>query len=234
MLGTNHGPKYRNIHGIKKPMKIKPGQYVVDTDGAKAYRCLYGARRDISIARAMIEHCCGQNLDSEDDHEADAEEAFWTAALIRYSRARKGYAKRKDHLSAWENLSPELSRIDNEMRMLRDKLYAHGIGIGEDYQVFSTIGESFTGDTRVYAVAIGTTRVSSPRSDKAKEFILLLDHLSKKIFRLETSQHSKLLASLQSCSSNELISQRIYKPQLNFDDSSSLYRREKNRYSGDI
>lgn len=214
-------------------MKIKPGQYVVDTESTKAYRCLYGARRDLSIARAMIVHCCGQKSDYEDDGEGDAEEAFWTAALVRYSRARKGYAKRKEHLRAWDNLSPELSKIDVEMRMLRDKLYAHGIGIGEDYQVFATIGESFTGNTRVWAVAIGTTRVSSPGSDKAKEFLLLLDHLSEKIFRLETSQHSKLLAELQSSPSNELINQGIYKPQLNFDDSSSLYRKEKNRYSDD-
>ncbi len=215
-------------------MKIKPGQYLVENDDAKAYRCLYGARRDISTARTMIKNCCGQNPDSEDDNETDAEEAFWTAALIRYSRARKGYAKRKEHLSAWKNLSPELSKIDNEMRMLRDKLYAHGIGIGEDYQVFSTIGESFTGENRVYAVAIGTTRVISPGSDKAKEFLHLLDYLSEKILNLENFQHSKLLKSLQSCSSNELVSQGIYKPQLNFDDSSPLYRKEKNRYSVDI
>lgn len=215
-------------------MKINPGQYVVGTDSAKAYRCVYGARRDLSIARAMISHCCDQNLDCEDEREPDAEEAFWTAALIRYSRARKGYAKRKEHLSAWENLSQFFLKIDIEMRMLRDKLYAHGIGIGEDYQVFATIGESFTGGIRVYAVAIGTTRVSSPGSDKAKEFLLLLDHLIEKISRLETFQHSKLLAELQSLSSDELTSQGIYKPQLNFDDSSSLYRREKSRYSDDI
>jgi hypothetical protein len=216
---------------MEKPMKIEPGQYVVDTDNSKAYRCLYGARRDISIAQAMISHCCDQNLNGR---EADAEEAFWTAALIRYSRARKGYAKRKEHLLAWENLSPFFSKIDIEMRMLRDKLYAHGIGIGEDYQVFATIGESFAGDARVYAVGICTRRISSPGSDKAKEFLLLLDHLSEKISRLEHFQHSKLLTELQSYPSNEVTSQGIYKPQLNFDDSSSLYRREKNRYSDDI
>ncbi len=215
-------------------MKIEAGQYIVKTDSAKAYRCVYGASRDISIAKEMIERCCSQNLGLEDEREADIEEAFWTTALIRYSRARKGHGKRKEHIAAWENLSPELSKIDVEMRMLRDKLYAHGTGIGEDYQVFATVGDSFTGTVRVYGVGIGTKRVVSPGSDKAKEFLLLLDHLSRKILRLETVQHSKLLAELQSCSWNEVKSDGTYKPQLNFDDSSSLYRREKSSYSDEI
>lgn len=183
---------------LRQVLNMELGRCVIKGETAGRFRSLCVASKDLEIARDFIQRCIHDDPESDEDFE-ESEEANWTAALIRYARAFAiGQPHRWDHQRALSQLSCDSQRRNGRIRVLRDKLYAHPVGLGEDMAVTATVGYDLVGRFVVYGAGIAMTRISSPGVDEARGFIELLDGLIPLVKAMEDEQHALLLAEIRS------------------------------------
>lgn len=139
----------------------------------RALQSLAGARIDLRVAEDMIQHC----IDTDDEiHEMcdELEEACWTAALTRYKRAFSQASWAADEVVI-SNLTYEQFESHFFFLFLRDRLFSHSLGFGEDFEITAAVFPQ--GGARLGIVGVGPRprRISSPGADLAKDFLDLLN-----------------------------------------------------------
>ena len=150
---------------------MEMGNYRLRTP-AVALQSLAGARIDLRIVEEMLQHC----LDPDGEVHAlcdELEEACWTTAVIRYARcfsARSWPAREV----VTDKLSANQLETHHYFRFLRDKMFGHAIGVGEDFEVTAAVCPGTSRKLEVVAVGPRPRRISSPGSDLAKEFLELV------------------------------------------------------------
>lgn len=133
---------------------------------------LAGAHYDLWVTEDMLSHC----LDTTDPvHELceELEEACWTAAIVRYERAFDGLPKRLSSI-VLSNLNSAQLESHHFFRYLRDKMFAHRTGVGDDLQARGAVFPQANGALHLVNVAPRASRISSLGTDKATEFHALV------------------------------------------------------------
>lgn len=133
---------------------------------------LAGAYYDLWVTEDMLSHC----LDTSDPvHQAceELEEGCWTAAIVRYERAFNGLPKRLSSL-VLSHLSPSQMESHHFFRFLRDKMFAHRTGVGDDFQARGAVFPQPDGNLCLVNVAPRASRISSLGTDMASEFHALV------------------------------------------------------------
>lgn len=136
---------------------------------------LAGAHYDLWVTEDMLAHC----LDTEGElHNLceELEEACWTAAIVRYERAFDGLPKRLSSV-VLANLTRAEVVSHHFFRYLRDKMFAHRTGVGDDLKARAAVFPQSGGELHLVNVAPRASRISSLGTDMAKEFHALVVHV---------------------------------------------------------
>ena len=215
----------QNDHGAKT---VEHGNYVITGQAADRFRSVAVAALDLRIAKEMIEQCVE---DDDSDETSERHEAYWTTALIRFRRAFvKGRHVAWGHEALVAALEPNLKESYARFRMLADKFVAHPVGIGEDMAVTAVLGPSAEGRVTVYGATVRKTRVSSPGTNLAKELSALLNKLIPLANVIEETARTELLDELKTWVSSDLVKGGLYEKTINFDETSTLYKKSLKAY----
>ncbi|WP_290591769.1 hypothetical protein [Arenimonas sp. SCN 70-307] len=201
--------------------------YIVETRLSKTLEAIHAARRDFDIAKQMIEGVL--EVDAVDIN-SNLEEAAWTTAVIRYTRGWKllGYPA-SIRAEVLRNLNDSQRDVHAQILTIRDAMYAHHLGVGTGYSVTAKVGPDSTGLPQLWGVGIQSHRVASPGLDDAARFLELLT-ITSRVFLAHENRTSELLwVELLALDPSEWIRLGPYKPELNYGESSRIYRREKRK-----
>lgn len=139
---------------------------------AASLQSLAGAKTDLRIVEEMLQ-CCGAADEEGFRYCNEHEEACWTTAIIRYERCFSGRS-----WAAQEIVTSKLSQAQLEthhyFRYLRDKMFSHALGVGEDFEVTAAVYPGPSGKLEIVGVEPRPRRISSPGRDLAKEFLDLV------------------------------------------------------------
>lgn len=176
-VGLSHFLGARSMIGqlqTGKEMEREAGAYrLKDAQATGVLQSMAGAKTDLWIAEDMLNHCIETDGDLHEMCE-ELEEACWTTAVIRYERC---FSQR-----CWPAEDIVLSKLTEEQlvshhyfRFLRDKMFGHGLGVGEDFEITAAIRPIGPGGAmRIIGVGPKPKRISSPGTDAAKEFLDLV------------------------------------------------------------
>lgn len=132
------------------------------------------AHIDLWTAHDMFQFCLGAK--------GEQREAFWTTALVRYVRAFS-----QVHWPAHEvvvsNLTQEQLVTHNFIRYLRDQMFSHPLGVGDNYELTASVMPDGAGRLSIVAVVPINWRIASLETELAQEFL----DLTKLVRELETS-----------------------------------------------
>ena len=139
---------------------------------AKALQSLAGARIDLQIAEDMLRHCIepGGAMRSAC---SELEEACWTTAIVRYERCFSGRSWPTKEVVTDRLSGPQLE-AHHYFRYLRDKMFSHAVGVGEDFEITAAVFFGASKGLEIVAVGARPRRISSPGSDLAYEFLELV------------------------------------------------------------
>jgi hypothetical protein len=167
---------------------------------------LEGARIDLDIAQTAIQFCVDADTVDGDQPES-FEEAYWTTALIRYSRA---FSQKIWLVNGF--VLPELTKTQRESHHyfihIRNKMIAHGVGLGSDIEVRASVYPLPTPGSPVGIVGVGAAprRISSPGTDAAKEFLALLIKVSRIVNNVCEKERRKVESKLQQMPLSDVVS----------------------------
>lgn len=173
---------------------MKPGNYRLRSPEISLQK-LTAARIDLRIADEMLEHCVDTDGGLHDECE-QLEEACWTTAAIRYRRC---FNSRTVCQIALSELTDEQFELHHYFCYLRDKMFSHDVGIGQDFEVTAYVAGTLRDDAQLVAVSPRPRRISSPGSDLAKEFLALVRQIRPKVeaaFEQETAVAVRRLRTL--------------------------------------
>ena len=187
-------------------------RYRLTIPEAKRFAWLYGIDKDLMIAEEMIDRCACP--EGEDDHPlGDTEEAFWTAAVIRYGRCfGKGTRYWEPHL-AISKLSSELQADHAYFKLMRDEMFAHSVGLGEDYTPIAYHTE-FDEFSQIVNVGTGATRISSLGTDLAARLLALIKGLRPIVAEMLEDERIRLLAFVRAMPLSEIKAMGEWAPSL--------------------
>lgn len=156
---------------------------------------LAGAITDLQIVAEMLEHCCGDDAQGS-GASIDFEEACWTTAIVRYERCFSGRS-----WAAKEIVTDRLSRAQfeahNYFRYLRDKMFSHALGVGEDFEITAAVYPGPSRKLEIVGVGPRPRRISSPGQDLAWEFMELVVVVRDLVEPAYEAQKAKLLSELR-------------------------------------
>ncbi|MBW8312571.1 MAG: hypothetical protein K0M64_11125 [Rhizobium sp.] len=198
--------------------------YVIATAAAGIYRAVHAARTDIGIAIDMIGLVVGDDAEEPADF---VEEAAWTTAAIRYARAWKvPLLPEKARVRFLGCLTEAQLAAHQHVMTIRDAMYAHQVGVGIDMTVTAVVGPDSSGKSCLWGMGIQSSRISSPGTNAAKQFLEILQVAHEQLEQLERESHRLALEDLQSRPAEEWILRGIYQKNLQFDIRGATYRRE--------
>jgi len=168
---------------------LQYGQYLVDAPAANRFAALAYMARDVRSALEMLEILAADpkgDLDSSTVHQA-----LCIASIVMYAKgfkkrngARKGLVAEKEIAG---QLDPELKAKHDYVMKLRDKYAAHDDGVGEDKERRMAFHLRPTRNHCEIGILVGTRRIVSIGSDKAKELLPLF----KRVDHLVTSERDR-------------------------------------------
>ena len=173
---------------------LQYGQYLVDAPGADRHAALTYMARDVQSAREMMEILAEDppgDLDNTKVHQA-----LCIAAIVMYAKGFKRNNARKGLIASEEiagQLQPQLKGMHDYVLRLRDKYAAHDDGIGEDKErrmAFPLRPASYTHEV---GIIVGTRRVVSIGSEKAKELLPLYRQVEEIVSRERDSARLQFL-----------------------------------------
>lgn len=152
-------------------MALEPGWYKLRNSETEI-DALAGAHYDLWVVEDMLAHCLDTSGDLHKTCE-ELEEACWTAAIVRYERAFNGLPSSL-HQSILTGLSQTQVESHHFFRYLRDKMFAHRTGIGDDLKARAAVFPLPGGEVGLVTVAPRASRISSLGTDMASEFYALV------------------------------------------------------------
>jgi hypothetical protein len=181
------------------------------------------AATDLRIAEEMIQHCIETDSELHEICE-ELEEACWTTALIRYERAF--YQRGKLLRLVFGSLSLADQETHHYFNFLRDKLFAHSLGVGEDFEVTAFVRPVHGGGLEIGGVGPRPRRICSPGTDLAKELLSLVQTVRRVVETHRWRLQVEAVARLQAMPIDDVVKGRSFdKPEpLSIDRSSTAFR----------
>lgn len=153
---------------------LQYGQYLVEAPAADRYAALVYMARDVRSAREMLEILAADpegDLDNTTVHQA-----LCVASIVMYTKGFKRNNARKGFDAKVEiegQLEPDLRAKHDYVIKLRDKFAAHDDGLGEDKERRMAFHLPPSKNHFELGVIVGTRRIVSIGSDKAKDLLPL-------------------------------------------------------------
>lgn len=186
-------------------MTREEGTYrLKDDQTARLLQSMAGAKTDLWIAEDMLNHC----IDTDGEvHQLceELEEACWTTAVIRYERCfnQRSWPAEEIVLS---KLTQEQLVSHHYFRFLRDKMFGHALGVGEDFEITAVIFPMGPGGAmRLGGIGPKPRRISSPGTDAAKEFLDLVKTVRALINPAFWAMCSRFTAQMQQLPLDDVI-----------------------------
>ena len=183
-------------------MALGPGWYKLRNSETEI-DALAGAHYDLWVVEDMLAHCLDTNGDLHKTCE-ELEEACWTAAIVRYERAFSGLSSNLNQ-SILAHLSQTQVESHHFFRYLRDKMFAHRTGIGDDLTARAAVFPLPGGGVGLVNVAPRASRISSLGTDMASEFHALVVTVRAIVTPLLERQKREATLRLRSHPLNEVV-----------------------------
>jgi len=155
-----------------------------------------GAMTDLRIVREMLQHCLETDGELHSECE-ELEEACWTTAVLRYERcfSNRPWPYKK---VIEERLSRDHLVTHHFFRYLRDKMFSHSVGVGEDFEITAYIFTNSAGIPQIVGIGPRPRRICSPGEDLAREFLELVEVVSRLVSNHFESIRTTLITELRS------------------------------------
>jgi hypothetical protein len=164
---------------------------------------LAGAITDLQIAEDMLQHCIESDIEIHDTCE-ELEEACWTTAVIRYERSFSCRSWPSKEIVI-DKLSATQLETHHFFRFLRDKMFGHALGVGEDFEITAAVYPGSSGKLEIVGVGPRPRRISSPGSDLAKEFSELVTFVRQLVEQAYERMKAQLLRDLRGKAITEMV-----------------------------
>jgi hypothetical protein len=183
---------------------------------------------DLRTAMEAIEFCTNVH-DDLDNICPPAEEALWTTAVIRYGRCFGQGGRNWPIEAVIGRLECGLQARHDYYVALRNKLYAHTTGVGQDYRAI--VSAHVMEDGRIESIGLGcaASYLSSPGRRSAKEFHELILVVQEGVNQLHDAELSGAIRRIKSRSWEEIAGEHYTGPEVVFDQTHPQIAREMNR-----